>query len=419
MRPCAPIDPPAARRRGAGIPWTRVRAASGALAAVLLGACSGKPAPPAPEPPQVTVVTVHRSRVPVSVELPGRTSAYRVAEVRARVDGIVQKREFGEGDPVGQGQRLYRIDPAPYLAALGGANAALQKALANLAATKAQSERYRALVAQNLISRQDYDNAVSTLGQAEADVAAARAAVALARINLGYTDVVSPISGRTGVSAVTEGAYVQASAATLMDTVQQIDPIYVDLTQSSTEGLQLRRDLADGTLEIDGGARAKASLVLEDGTRYPHDGTVQFSDITVDPGTGSVTVRAIFPNPDHVLLPGMFVRATLDEGSEDALRVPEAGVTHDPNGRATALVVEPDGTVSLRVLDVRGTQGSDWIVDGGLADGERVVVAGVQKVQPGMRVRVVGAPSPAAAAAATAAAPSPDATGPAAVAPGP
>jgi len=358
-----------------------------AMALALLAACSAKPAPKDPDPPQVSVVTVHRSNVPVTVELPGRTSAYRVAEVRARVDGIVQKRGFVEGDQVERGQHLYQIDPAPYIAALNSADASLQKAKANLAATNAQAERYKALVAQNLISRQDYDNAVSSQGQAEADVATAKAAIAIAKINLDYTNVVSPITGRTGVSAVTEGAYVQASAATLMDTVQQIDPIYVDLTQSSVEGLQLRRNLADGSLKLDGSEQAKAALFLEDGTPYPIAGTLQFSDITVDQGTGSVTVRAIFANPKSVLLPGMFVRARIDEGSEDdAISVPEVGVTHDPNGQATALVVGPDNKVVLRTLKVRGTQANQWIVESGLVDGERVIVSGVQKVRPGMLV---------------------------------
>ena len=214
------------------------------LAAGLLAGCTGKAAAPAPQPPEVAVVTVQRTAVPVTTELPGRTSAYLVAQVRARVDGIVLKREFREGGDVRAGQRLYQIDPAPYRAALDSAVASLQKSEANLAAMNAQAERYKVLVAGNAVSKQDYDNAVSTQGQAAADVASGKAGVQTARINLGYTDVVSPISGRIGTSQVTQGAYVQASAATLMATIQQIDPIYVDLNQSSVQGLQLRRDIA-------------------------------------------------------------------------------------------------------------------------------------------------------------------------------
>jgi membrane fusion protein (multidrug efflux system) len=311
-----------------------------------------------------------------------------VAQVRARVDGIVLKREFKEGADVKAGQRLYQIDPAPYIAALNSAMASLQKAEANLAATTAQAERYKVLVAANAVSKQDYDNAVATQGQAAADVATGKAAVAMAQINLGYTNVVSPITGRSGPSLVTQGAYVQASAATLMTTVQQIDPIYVDLTQSSVEGLQLRRDLASGQLKVNGPDQAKVTLALEDGTQYPQPGSLQFTDITVDQGTGSVTVRAIFPNTRFTLLPGMFVRARIEEGvSENAILVPQVGVTHNPQGQATALVVGTDSKATAHTLQLRGTSGNQWIVEGGLNDGDRVVVAGLQKVQPGTVVQ--------------------------------
>jgi membrane fusion protein, multidrug efflux system len=302
----------------------------------------------------------------------------------------VLKREFKEGSEVRAAQRLYQIDPAPYVAALNSATASLQKAEANLASTTAQAERYKILVAANAVSKQDYDNAVASQGQAAADVATGKAAVAMAQINLGYTNVVSPISGRTGVSQVTEGAYVQASAATLMTTVQQIDPVYVDLTQSSVEGLQLRRDIASGQLKLNGPNQAKVTLILEDGTQYPSPGSLQFTDITVDQGTGSVTVRAIFPNPRLVLLPGMFVRARIEEGiDENAFLVPQVGVTHDPKGQATALVVGADNKVAMHTLQLRGTSGDQWIVEGGLEDGDRVIVAGVQKVQPGALVKAV------------------------------
>jgi membrane fusion protein (multidrug efflux system) len=333
------------------------------------------------------VVTVHRGTVPVTTELPGRTSPYLVAQVRARVDGIVQRRDFTEGSVVTAAQRLYQIDPAPYQASFDSATASLEKANANLASTTAQAERYKVLVAANAVSQQDYDNAVAAEGQAAADVATGKAAVATARINLGYTSVASPITGRIGTSLVTQGAYVQASAATLMATVQQTDPIYVDLSQASVEGLRLRRDVADGRLKLTGPDRAKVTLFLEDGTQYSEAGTLQFTDITVDQGTGSVTVRAIFPNPRSVLLPGMFVRARIEEGvDETALLVPEVGVTHDPTGRATALVVGADNKVTVHTLQLRGTSGSQWIVSDGLKDGDRVIVAGLQRVQPGALV---------------------------------
>ena len=361
------------------------------LTAIALVGCSeASQAPPAPQPPEVSVVTVHRASVPVTTELPGRTSAHLVAQVRARVDGIVQKREFNEGGEVSANQRLYQIDPAPYRAALDSAVAMLQKAQANLASATALVERYKILLAGNGVSKQEYDNAVAAQGQAAADVASGKAAVQTARINLGYTDVLAPITGRIGPSLVTQGAYVQASAATLMATVQQIDPIYVDLNQSSLDGLQLRRDIANGQLKLNGGDQAKVTLLLEDGTQYPLTGTLQFTDITVDPGTGSVTVRAIVPNPHSVLLPGMFVRASIEQGVNDnALLVPQLGVTHDPKGQATVLVVGPDNKVALRTIQATRTSGDKWIVDSGLDDGERVIVAGVQKVQPGTLVRAV------------------------------
>src|SRR6266403_983724 len=324
--------------------------ATAAMLAVTLVGCSHAPPPNnSTQVPQVSVVTVHRGTVPVTTELPGRTS--------------------------------------PYLASFDSATASLQKATANLASTTAQAERYQVLAAANAVSQQDYDNAVSARQQAAADVATGTAAVATAQINLGYTSVASPITGRIGLSLVTQGAYVQASAATLMATVQQTDPIYVDLSQASVEGLRLRRDVADGRLKLTGPDRAKVTLFLEDGTQYSEAGTLQFTDITVDQGTGSVTVRAIFPNPRSVLLPGMFVRARIEEGvDETALLVPEVGVTHDPTGRATALVVGADNKVTVHTLQLRGTSGSQWIVSDGLKDGDRVIVAGLQRVQPGALV---------------------------------
>jgi membrane fusion protein, multidrug efflux system len=380
-----------------------------ATAALILGACGQKHSAPPPQTPEVGVVAVKTSSVPVVAELSGRTNAYLVAQVRARVDGIVLSREFTEGSEVKAGQRLYKIDPAPYIAALNSAKATLAKAQANLVTTTAQAARYKVLVAANAVSKQDYDNAVASEGQAAADVAAGRAAVETAQINLGYTDVVAPISGRTGVSQVTPGAYVQASQATLMDTIQQIDPVYVDVTQSSLDGLKLRRDVQQGRVKTSGPDAAKVTLILEDGQAYPLSGKLQFSDVTVDQSTGSVTVRALFPNPNRVLLPGMFVRAHIEEGVNDnAMLVPQVGVTHDQKGQAIALVVGPDDKVVPHNLVTTGMRGTDWIVDSGLQPGDRVIVEGTEKVHPGMTVKAV--PAQLANAASDASAVSPNGT---------
>jgi len=366
-----------------------------AAAAVFLAACGKQQSGPPQQTPEVGVVTVQPEAVPVVTELPGRTNAYLVAQVRARVDGIVLRREFTEGTDVKVGQRLYKIDPAPYIAALNSAKATLAKAQANLVTQNALVTRYKVLVAANAVSKQDYDNAVSAQGQAAADVAAGKAAVDTAQINLGYTDVVSPITGRVGISQVTPGAYVQASQATLMSTVQQLDPVYVDLTQSSLEGLKLRQDIQNGRLKTDGPQAAKVTLILEDGKAYPEQGKLQFSDVTVDQTTGSVTIRAIFPNAQSVLLPGMFVRARIEEGvNESAFLVPQIGVMHDQKGQAIAMVVGADGRVVSHPLTTSGTQGQNWIVDGGLQAGDRVVVQGVDKVHPGMQVKTVPAQLP-------------------------
>jgi membrane fusion protein (multidrug efflux system) len=371
---------------------TAVAAAVAAVAAFVLAGCGKKPVAPPVQTPEVGVVTLEFKPVPVITDLPGRTSAYLVAQVRARVDGVVQRRAFTEGAEVKAGQRLYKIDPAPYEAALAQAKASLAKAQANLASTRARAERYKALVSANAISKQDYDNAVAAQGQAAADVAAGQASVRTAAINLGYTDVVSPITGRIGLSAVTPGAYVQASQATLMSTVQQLDPMYVDLTQSSVDGLRLRREIQAGRLRTEGPHSAKVQLILEDGTPYSFDGKLQFADVTVDPTTGSVTLRALFPNPHRVLLPGMFVRARIAQGvNERAILVPQVGVTHDQKGTPTALVVGSDNQVALRPLATSRTYGANWIVESGLNPGDRVIVQGTEKVRPGETVKPVPA----------------------------
>jgi membrane fusion protein (multidrug efflux system) len=383
-----------------------VALACGLLLPLAIAGCGSHAAPPPPPPPEVSVVTVHKGSAPLTTELPGRTTAVLVAQVRGRVDGIVLTRSFKEGADVNASQRLFQIDPAPYRAALDSANATLQNAQAAVVSANLLAQRYKALLAGNGVAQQDYDNAVAAQGIAQANVASGKAAVEIARINLAYTDVVSPIKGRIGPAAVTPGAYVQASAATLLATVQQLDPIYVDLNQSSVQGLQLRRDVASGKLKLNGPGQARVTLLLEDGSQYPLTGNLQFTDVTVDPGTGTVTVRALFPNPQYVLLPGMFVRARIDEGINDnVVLVPQVGVTRDPAGHATALVVAPDNKVSLRAIHATRTSGADWVVEGGLNDGERVIVSGVQKVQPGATVRPVeiasatpSTPAPAASA---------------------
>lgn len=364
------------------------------LLSVVLTGCKSQAQPAAvdPLPPEVGVVTVHQAPVPVTTELPGRTAAFLVAQVRARVDGIVQRREFEEGGDIQANQRLYQIDPAPYQAALQSAQAQLARARATLESTTAQADRDKVLVANNAISKQTYVNAVAARDQAAADVEAGLAAVRTATINLGYTDIVSPITGRIGSSLVTQGAYVQASAATPMSTVQQIDPIYVDLNETSVEGLQLRQQVASGHIHLNGPDQTRVRLVLEDGSNYAREGLLQFTDISVNEGTGSVTVRAIFPNPDHLLLPGMFVRAVIDEGTNDhAMLVPQEGVTHDRNGRATVLIVGKDNKVAQRAVTAPRTLGDSWVIEGGLSDGDRVVVSGIQRVKVGMLVRAVAA----------------------------
>ena len=385
MNEFLPTAPLPSGRRG---PGRRVLSAGLLLAAAALG-CSrsaGKAAP-APGPVEVGVVTLEPRPVTLTRELPGRTSAFRVAEVRARVNGIVLKRFFVEGSDVKEGQKLFLIDPAPYQAALDGAKAVLVRAEANLANARLQAQRNEELVHANAVSRQEYDNATAALQIAEADVAAARAAAETARINLGYTVVTSPVSGRIGRSAVTEGAYAQASQATLLAIVQQLDPVYVDVTQSSAEVLQLRRDLESGKLQGAGRGGAKVGLLTEDGREYAHPGALQFADVTVDPTTGSIALRAIFPNPKGELLPGMFVRARLEEGlNPQALLVPQVAVTRDQKGLPTALVVNAERKVERRQLATDRAVGDAWLVTGGVKPGEQVIVEGLQKVRPGVEV---------------------------------
>jgi membrane fusion protein (multidrug efflux system) len=364
------------------------------LTSALLAGCDrsgAKSAAPA-GPVEVGVITLAPTPVTLTKELPGRTSAFRIAEVRARVNGIVLKRLFTEGSDVKEGQALFAIDPAPYRAVLEGARAQLAHAEATLASNRMQAQRYTDLVAANAVSKQEYDNAVAALKASEADVAAGRAAVDSAKINLGYTTVTSPLSGRIGRSAVTEGAYVQQAQATLLATVQQLDPVYVDLTQSSAELLRLRRDLADGKLQGARRGEARVRLVLEDGREYGDPGALQFTDVTVDPGTGSVALRALFPNSRGELLPGMFVRARLEEGvNPQALLVPQVGIARDQKGLPTALVVNAEKKVERRQLVTERVVGDSWLVSSGVKPGEQVIVEGLQKVRPGAEVKPVPA----------------------------
>jgi membrane fusion protein, multidrug efflux system len=361
-----------------------------AIIGVCLSACKEqqpqKQAGPPPKP-SVDVVTLHAQPVALTTDLPGRTSAYRTAEVRPQVNGIILKRLFTEGDTVQAGQQLYQIDPAPYEASLASAQAALLKAQASVKAAQATVNRYRPLVAANAVSHLDLDNAVGTLQEYQADVASADASIQTAAINLAYTKVNSPITGHTSRSSVTEGALVTANQSTTLVTVTQLNPIYVDVTQPSATILRLRREIASGQIKGAGDNQVPVKLVLEDGSSYDQPGTLQFSEVTVDQGTGAVTLRAIFPNDTGLLLPGVFVRALLEEGvRQNAILAPQQGVTHNQKGEPTALVVDSDGKVQSRVLTTDRAIGDSWLVTQGLNDGDKLIVRGVQMVRPGMQV---------------------------------
>ncbi|HEY3697165.1 efflux RND transporter periplasmic adaptor subunit [Phenylobacterium sp.] len=341
-------------------------------------------------PPEVGVIAVQPQPVPLTAELSGRTSAFLVSEVRPQVSGVIKARLFTEGSNVRAGQPLYQIDPATYQASLASARAGLAQAQAAYATAKLKADRYRDLVKMNAVSKQDNDDAQAAAQQAAANVQAQRAAVQQAQINLGYTHVLAPISGRVGKSSVTPGALVTASQAAPLATVQNLERIYVDVTQSTADLLRLKHDLAAGKVATPG--TAQVTLVLEDGSVYPTPGSLAFSDVTVDPGTGSVGLRAVFPNRDGLLLPGMYVRARLAKGMvPNGMLVPQVAVARDPAGNATALVVGAGNKAELRQLQTAQTVGDKWLVTGGLKPGERVIVDGLQHLQPGAPVKPVPA----------------------------
>lgn len=331
--------------------------------------------PSAPPGPEVAVVTLQAERVALTTELPGRTSPYRVAEIRPQVSGLIQKRLFTEGAEVKAGEVLYQIDPAPF-------EAAFERAKSHIPPLKLRADRYKQGLADNAVSQQDFDDADASLKMAEAEMKTAR-------INLDYTQITSPISGRIGVSNVTEGAIVTAYQPLALATIQQLDPIYVNVPQSTSDLLSLQRALKSGSLnhEID---QNKVKLILTDGTLYPLEGELQFKDVTVDPTTGSVILRVVFPNPENILLPGMFVRAIVNEGSvEQGILVPQQGIMRDPKGDPLALIINADGKVEQRELTVDRAIGDKWLVTAGLNPGDRVIVEGGQKVKPGMLVKAV------------------------------
>lgn len=371
-------------------------------AALLLGGCGkAEQAAPGGAAPVVTVMTVSQESLPVVTELPGRTAPYLVAELRPQVTGIVKARLFTEGSDVQAGDVLYEIDPATYEAAVDSARADLARAEANLVVASLKAGRFADLVKTQAVSQQLYDEAAAAEKQAEAEVQAARAALDQARIDLEYTRVKAPISGRIGRSTVTAGALVTANQADALATVQQLDPIYVDLTQSSVELLHMQRALASGHLQRNTDDTVPVTLLLEDGSEYAATGNLAFSEVTVDQGTGSVTLRAVFPNPDGVLLPGMYVRARLAQGmQDDAFRVPHAAVSRTPRGEAQVFVVNAQNTVEARLVETGRSAGKFWIVTGGLKAGERIIVEGLQRVRPGTVVQAEAAgaaPAPVAA----------------------
>ncbi|WP_078085101.1 efflux RND transporter periplasmic adaptor subunit [Microbulbifer mangrovi] len=364
------------------------------LAAVLLSACGEKQQAMQGHTPQVTVVTLTSEPVTLTRELPGRTNPYKVAEVRPQVDGLVKAQLFNEGGMVEAGEALYQLDDARYQADYDSAKASLERAQAALNIASLNAGRTKDLVKTGAVSKQDNDTAIASLQQAKADVAAARAALQRSKVMLEFARISAPISGRIGISSVTQGALVTANQSAALATVQQLDPIYVDLTQSVSELLSLRQAVASGSMQS--AQNLPVTILLEDGSQYPHAGKLEFSEVSVDPTTGSVRLRVVVPNPDHLLLPGMYVRASVGSGQrQNAVLVPQQGIARDPKGNTSAMVVGEGNTVEARPVRVSQTVGSNWLVESGLQAGDRVIVEGLQKIRPGVVVNPGEAAAPA------------------------
>lgn len=356
----------------------------------LAGCGSGPKGPQQKGAAEVGVVTIRAERVVLTRELPGRTAASRVSEIRPQVNGLILKRAFEEGAFVQAGDLLYQIDPAQYQAAFDQAKAAVAMAEANLPAIRARETRFKALVASRAVGQQDYDNALAALRQAEAQLESSKAALEMAKINLAYTPIKAPISGRIGRSGVTEGAMVTAYQPVALATIQQLDPIYVDVPQSTAELLKLQNRMAGGKLNAGGAEQNKVTIMREDGAPYPLAGTLEFRDVTVNPSTGSVILRIVVPNPDSALLPGMFVRAVVNEGViEQGILITQTGVSRDPKGQPFAWVVDADEKAALRMLTLDRAIGDKWLIAAGLAAGDRVIVKGLQRVRSGVPVNAV------------------------------
>jgi membrane fusion protein (multidrug efflux system) len=369
------------------------------LACLGLASCGGRRGPPPMGPPAVNIATVQAQSVTLESELPGRTNPFQISDVRPQVNGIIKARLFTEGSNVRAGQVLYQIDPAPYQAAYDQALAQLANAKASQVTAKLKADRYADMVKINAVSRQDADDARAASDEAAANVQQQQAAVETARINLGYTRVTAPIGGRIGVSAFTQGALVTNGQTTALTTIQKLDPIYVDVTQTAADLLTLRDDMARGSGQSGSASSAAVHLQLADGRDYPLAGRLQFTDVTVDQSTGSVTLRALFPNPTGELLPGMYVRAKVTEGVDpNGILAPQQAVTRDARGRPTALVVDANGRAELRILEVAGVIGNQWRVTSGLKPGDKLIVVGGANAKPGQPVKVVPAPATAPAA---------------------
>lgn len=376
--------------KSCAIPDRITRLTAFALFILLLGACDRQEAKAPLPPPEVVTMEVKEQQVVLTTELPGRTCPYLMAEVRPQVSGIIQKRLFKEGSMVKAGQLLYQIDPATFQAAYDSAAASLARARANLPPLRSRAERYRKLLADKAVSQQDFDSADSAFRQAQAEIEYWQAAVESARINLDHTRLTAPISGRIGKSNMNEGALVTANQAAALATIQQFNPIYVDVPQSTADLLRLKRRIQSGSLDVNGKNQKKVGLILEDGSTYPLEGSLEFRDVTVDPSSGTVNLRAVFPNPDEVLLPGMFVRAVIQEGvNKRAILIPQEAVSRDPKGKPLILIVNPDGIAEQRPIEMDRAMGNQWLIAGGLAPGERIIIEGMLKVRPGMQVKAI------------------------------